>query len=161
MSKNNSRDALLAADQKLIDGTTKNAAKLPATFPLAKQQTTPADVVTALGQRITSGKAVVQAEAAHTAAIKDDDDVRSQTQKRINAYKRLLIAMFLEQPDILADFGLEPPKTGQKTVAVKAVAAAKAKATREKLGTKGTKQKKAAKAAAPAAQPAVPPKPVS
>jgi hypothetical protein len=160
MSKNNSRDALLAADQKLIDGTNKNKSKLPASFPLAKQQTTPADVVTTLDQRITTGKAVVQAEAAHAAAIKADDDVRAQTKKQVAAYKRLLIAMFLEQPDVLADYGLAPPKVGQKTAAVKAEAAAKAKATRAKLGTKGTKQKKAAKAAS-AAPGQTPPQPAA
>jgi hypothetical protein len=121
-----------------------------------------------LQDRIATGKAVVQAEAARTAAVKADDDRRAQTKRKIAAFKRLVIAMFLELPDVLGTFGLAAPKVGQKSAAVKAGAAAKAKATRAKLGTRGAQQKKAAKAAsgapveapaqpaAPAAQPAAP-----
>jgi hypothetical protein len=144
MSKKNSRDDLLTADQKLIDGTNANLSRLPPSFPLGGQQTTPAQMVTVLGGRITTGKAVVQAEAAHTAAIQTDDAQRSQTKTKVSAYRRMLIAMFLEQPDVLATFGLTAPRVGQKTAAQKADAATKAKATRAQLGTKGTKQKKRA-----------------
>jgi hypothetical protein len=180
MSNNQSRTDLLAADQNLIDGIQKNTSKLPASFPVGSVTMTPADVVTLLQGRITTGKAVVQADAARTAAVQSDRTTRAGTQTKVSAFKRIIIAMFLESPDVLGDFGLAAPKAPQKTAEVKAQAAAKAKATRTLLGTKGSQQKKAAKAAAaapvaaaalpvtpaaepvaPAALPAVPAKPAS
>lgn len=119
---------------------------------------TPNDLVTVFTDRIATGQAVVDTEKAHTAAVKADRDKRAQTRRKVFAFKHLLIAMFLESPDVLGDFGLAPPKPAQKSAAVKAGAAAKGMATREKLGTKGPRQKKAALAAsgAPVAAPAQP-----
>jgi hypothetical protein len=158
MPINNSRADLLAADQSLIDGITKNASKLPASFPVGSVTTTPAEVVTMLQGRLTTGKAVVLAEAARTAAVQSDRTTRAGTQPKVSAFKRIIIAMFLLSPDVLGDFGLAAPKPPLKTAETKAAAAAKAKATRALLGTKGTQQKKAAiaAAAAPAPAPAVP-----
>ena len=173
MPKNNSRVDSLTADQNLSDGIQKNASKLPASFPVGSETTTPGDMVTVLQERIATGKAVVQAESAKTAALKTDRDKRAATQAKVSAFKRILVAMFLNSPDVLGDFGLAAPKPAAKTAEVKAAAAAKAKATRALLGTKGSQQKKAAKAAAtapaaepvapaaPAATPAAPAKPVS
>jgi hypothetical protein len=161
MPKNNSRTDLLAADQNLIDGIQANTSKLPASFPVGSVTTTPAAVVTLLQGRITTGKAVVQAESARTAAVQADRTLRAQTQPEVSAFKRIIVAMFLQSPDILGTFGLAAPKPPVKTAETKAAAAAKAKATRALLGTKGSQQKKAAKAAAaaPAPAPAVSPAP--
>ncbi|HEY3816509.1 MAG TPA: hypothetical protein VGL81_05025 [Polyangiaceae bacterium] len=147
MSKKNSRVDLLAADQNLIDGTQKNASKLPASFPVGSVTMTPQDVVTVLQGRVTTGKAVVQAESARTAAVQTDRTTRAQSQTRVSAFKRIVIAMFLESPDVLGDFGLAAPKPPQKSAQVKAQAAAKGAATRKAKG---------AQAAAPAAEPAAP-----
>ena len=105
-------------------------------------------MVTLLQGRVTSGKAVVQAEAARTAAIQSDDATRAQSQTKVTAFRRIIIAMFLLSPDVLGDFGLAAPKPPLKTAETKAAAATKAAATRKLLGTKGPQQKKAAKAAA-------------
>ncbi|HEX3345604.1 MAG TPA: hypothetical protein VHS09_13570 [Polyangiaceae bacterium] len=158
MSKNNSRADLLAADQNMIDGIQKNASKLPASFPVGSVTMTPQDMVTVLQGRITTGKAVVQSEATHAAALQADTTTRDQTKTKVSAFKRIIIAMFLQSPDVLGDFGLAAPKPPLKTAEVKAAAAAKAKATRTLLGTKGAQQKKAAiaAAAAPVDAPAVP-----
>jgi len=154
MSNNSSRTDLLAADQNLIDGIQKNASKLPASFPVGSVITTPADVVTMLQGRITTGKAVVQADAARTAAVQSDRTTRAATQAKVSAFRRIIVAMFEASPDVLGDFGLAASKPPQKTAETKAAAAAKAKATRALLGTKGSQQKKAAKAAAAAPAPA-------
>ena len=108
---------------------------------------TPGDVVTVLQGRIATAKAVDAAEAARTTAIKAERDKRTATQPQVSAFKRLIIAMYLESPDVLGDYGLTAPKPPTMTAQERAAAAAKAAATRKALGTKGAQQKKAAKAA--------------
>jgi len=163
-SKNNSRADVLSADQAVIDGIQKNQAKLPASFPMEGQQMTLQGVTQVFQQRITSSKAVIAAENAWKAALKDADQVNAQTQGTALAFRRLLVALFAQEPDVLGDFAVVAPKKPQRTTAEKAAAAAKAKATRTKLGTKGAQQKKAALQSAdpagePAAAPAVAPTP--
>jgi hypothetical protein len=140
---------------------------------------TPQSVISTVQGRITTGKAVVSAESARTAAVKSDDDERKQTQPVVTGFRRMVIGMFAGEPGVLADMGLQAPKTAVKSAATKAKAAEKAQQTRKAVGTKGTKQKKAAIAAehaaqanpaqaetpatpaAPVAQPAAAPKPQS
>jgi hypothetical protein len=170
MSKpSQSRADLLASDQTLIDGINKNVALLPPSFRIAKQQMTPQSVISTVQGRITTGKAVVSAESARTAAVKADDDERAQTQPVVTGFRRMVIGMFASEPGVLADMGLQAPKPAVKSAATKAEAAAKAQQTRKAVGTKGTKQKKAAIAAqhasqatpAPAEAPATPAAPVA
>jgi hypothetical protein len=151
MPQKNSRADVLAADQAIIDGLTKNQAKFGASFYCGSKQMTVQNAIDMMQGRVTTGKAVVSADAARTEAIKADKDERAQTRTDVTALKRLIIAMFLSSPATLADFALKPPKQPTKTVEEKAQAAAKAQATRKTLGTKGAQQKKAAKAAAAAA----------
>jgi hypothetical protein len=134
MPSKKSRTDNLAADQSMIDGITKNASKLPASFPVGSQTMTPTDLVQVFQGRITTGKAVVVADAARTAAVKADRDKRAQTKPAAMAFRQLIIAMFLESPDILGDFGLAAPKVGVKTAEVKATAAAKSRATKAAKG---------------------------
>jgi hypothetical protein len=62
----------------------------------------------------------------------------------MNAFEALIRIMFANDTTALADFGLAPHKQpGPKKVEAKAVAAAKAKATREARGTMGPKAKRA------------------
>ena len=84
----------------------------------------------------------------------------------IRAYRRFLRATYGSVALTLADYGLAPEKErAPMTAEKKAAKAAKAKATREALGTKGPKQKKVAKeklaaqAENPQAPQANPPKP--
>ena len=62
-----------------------------------------------------------------------------------------LHALYGADAEALADFGLTPRKTSKPSVATKAQAQAKAKATREARHTAGKKQKKAIKGQAPEA----------
>src|SRR5258708_708532 len=101
MPKNNSRADLLAADQKMIDGIKKNQAKLPPSIPVGSVVTTPTEVITVCEDRIAKGKAVVDAESAKGAAVKAERAARAASQPKLAAFKRLLIAMFLESPDVL------------------------------------------------------------
>lgn len=148
MSKNTSRTDTLAADQAMVDGITKNQSKLPATITVGSTVTSPQAMLAVFQGRVTAAKAVTAAEAAATAAVKANKTERTSTAALVLAWKQLLVAMYKNSPDVLGDYGLAAPKVGQKSVAVKAEAAAKGKATRKVLGTKGTVQKKEALAQA-------------
>ena len=101
-----------------------------------------------------------QADAmtAQTTAQKTADDAMTalralQTRNGpiIQALKDLLLAQFGSASQTLADFGLSPRKVrAPMTVAQKAAAAAKSKATRAARGTAGPKAKLAIKGVVPA-----------
>jgi hypothetical protein len=133
MSKNRSRTDKLAADQNLIDGIQKHAATLPPTLTVGSQTVTQQEMVTTLQGRVATGKAVIQADSARTAAVKADRDKRSATQPQVGAFERLIIAMYLESPDILADYGLVAPKVPVMSAQQRADAAAKRTAKRKAL----------------------------
>jgi hypothetical protein len=60
----------------------------------------------------------------------------------IDAFVKIVRGSFGNQPDVLADFGLEPEKAATPlTVEQKVAAAAKRKATRAARGTTGSKAK--------------------
>ena len=143
-TKNSSRDDRLAADQGMVDGIQKNQAKLPASFPMEGGTQTLQGVSQVFQERVATGKAVIVADNAQSAAIKDDRDKRAQTRGTALAFKRLLIALFAQEPDVLGDFAVDAPKKAQRSAADKAKAAEKGMATRKTLGTKGSRQKKAA-----------------
>jgi hypothetical protein len=140
----------LTGDQQVIDGIQKFFAQ-QATLAFGSRTMAPADVVKVFQDRISTGKAVVQAEASRTAAVKADRDKRAETARVVSAFRRFVTATFTESPDTLATFGLKAPKASKKTVEVKGQALAKGKATRKARGTMGSKQKKAVHGAAPAA----------
>jgi hypothetical protein len=148
----------LAQDQKTIDGIQRFFA-LNATLTFGSRTMAPADIVAVFQNRIRTGTAVVQAEAARAAAVKADRDERALTTKVVNAFRRFVVATFTESPDTLAAFGLTAPKAGKKTVAVKAQAAAKSDATRKARGTKGSRQKKAIHGTVPPANSGMAPAP--
>ena len=144
-TRKNARNDRVAADQAMIDGTNKNKAKLPPSFPLGDQTVTPDDIIKTYESRIATAKAVVVADAERDAALKADNDTRDQTRAQTLAYKHLILAMFAELPNVLGDFALKAPNPTPPTVETKAKAAAKSRATRKALGTLGTAQKKAKK----------------
>ena len=119
----------LAGDQAMIDGIQKIFAQ-NATLTFGSQTMTPGALVAIFQNRITAGKAVVTAETARTTAVKADRDGRASTGKTVNAFRRFVLATFTESPDTLAAFNLTVPKTAKTTVAVKAEAKTKSKATR-------------------------------
>jgi hypothetical protein len=143
-----SREHYLAADQSLSDGIKNNKTRFPASFPVGAKTYTPDDVAALLDERVAAGKAVVTADAARTAAVKTEREKRAETKLVVDTFRRLAVVLFMQSPDILAEFALRPPKVPERTAESKAKAAEKSKATRKLLGTKGRKQKKAAIAAA-------------
>jgi hypothetical protein len=130
----------MSADQAMADGVQKFLAQL-ASLPVGSRIVTPADIVKVFQDRIDAGKALKTAEAARTAAVKADRDVRAQTSVFVQACRRVVQGMFFESPDTLAAFGLKAPKAAKKKVAVKAAAVVKSKATRTARNTLGKKAK--------------------
>jgi len=153
------RLARLAADQKLIDGVSKFLSTF-GSLPVDSQMMTAADIVKVLQARLSAGQAVQTAQAARDAAVKADRDERAKTATFVSSLRRLVEAMFAQSPDTLAAFGLTARRAAKKTVAIKATAVAKSKATRKARNTLGRKQKAKVKGTAPAAPP-TPPSPTS
>jgi hypothetical protein len=129
-TRTKNRTAVMAADQALIDGTTQNQANLPTSFTVGTQAYKPDDVVALLEKRITTSKAAVTAAAERTAAAKTADETRAQTKLVVDTYRRLVILLFLQSPNVLATFGLTAPKPRTPSLATKAAGAAKATAKR-------------------------------
>src|SRR5258708_37869090 len=129
MTTSNKRSDRMSADQAMIDGVQKFLAQL-ASLLVGSRNLTPADIVKVFQDRLDAGKALKTAEAARTAAVKADRDVRAQTSVFVQAGRRVVQGMFFESPDTLAAFGLEAPKAAQKKGAGKAAAVGKSKGTR-------------------------------
>jgi hypothetical protein len=156
-----SRNDRISAEQAMADGLRKHRGLIPTTVSVGSHPMSCDDLIAVYEGLVASSKAVVEAEAAHKAAIEADKQKRAALRTTTTAARRLIVAMFLASPDTLADFGLQAPKTPVRTAEDKAQAASKARETRKVLGTKGRRQKKEALAvatqhAAPAAPPAKP-----
>jgi hypothetical protein len=147
-SAKTNRVSQLAADQNLADGTKQFLSQVPS-IPVGGQDYTPAQIEQVFLDRIATGKAAVAAEDARKAAVKADRDERKKTAPFVNAFRRIVIGMFLQTPDKLGVFGLQAPRVGKKTAASKAAAVQKTTATKKARGPIGRKQR--AKVKAPAA----------
>jgi hypothetical protein len=132
-----SRDA---ADQKMIDGMNKHLSQL-ASLPVGNTSYTPAQIVQFYQDRLATSQAAVDATAQRTAAIKADVDKQADTRSTARAFRKIVSGMFAQSPDVLATFGLAPPKVPIRSVDEKTSAVAKAKATRSARHTMGPRQK--------------------
>jgi hypothetical protein len=139
------RGSQLAADQKLIDGTKQFLSALP-NLSVGGQDMTPAQIEQVLQDRIDAGNAAVKAEASRRAAVQADRDERKKTSTFVQAFRRIVIGMFLQAPDKLGVFGLTAPKVAKKSAATKAAAVATATATKKARGPVGKKQRAKVKA---------------
>ncbi len=143
-STSKSKAATLAQVQALLAGTQKHTPNGSFTFGGATY------TAAALGQLIESLVAAINAvTAAQTgakAAVTALDGVKAKVVPVLQGYKRYLRTTYGNDPQTLADYGLQPakaakPRSGEQNAA----AAAKAKATRIARGTASKKQKLAVK----------------
>ncbi len=125
--------------QKLADGLTQHASTAPSVV-LAGVTMKPGDVVAKLQARIAQTKAVSSAAASWHGMVQTDKSAAAQLKPLLSAVKQVLLAAYSTELDVLADFGLSPPKKRVVSPATKTAAALKAKATRAARGTKGTRQ---------------------
>jgi hypothetical protein len=129
-----------AALQKLIDGLNKHQAAFGGFMVNGAQVTTP-QVVSKLGEIISTGLAVETTHASWQAAVKADLAERVNTAAFVSGVRQAILVAFHGQVDVLADFGLTQRKPRVLTPQQKQAAAAKAKATRAARHTMGSKQK--------------------
>jgi hypothetical protein len=140
MSRFQTRNQQIAADQALIAGVQKFLASYPS-LSVDGQTMTPTAIVQFLQDRINASQAAQAAEAARTAALKDESDVRAKTTAPRQSLRQMVQGMYSGSPDDLAVFGLKPKKASSETATTRAAAAVKAKATRKARGTLGPKAK--------------------
>jgi hypothetical protein len=143
---NNTRIAKQAADQKMADGFAKHAQTIPSLI-IAGTSYKAADIASVLQARVSTSTAAQSSRAFWQNAVKADTDERAKTKPIIDGVRQALLVALAGSIDGLADFGLTPHKVPVVTPEKKAIAAAKAKATRQARGTKGSVQKKAVKGA--------------
>jgi hypothetical protein len=131
-----------AKDAKVIAGIEKNLAAM-AVITLNGKQFTPAQL-----QAVFQADSVVidATEAAHKAlqqAVLNEQVSRTATGALTRALRNFVLANYGEQAvAILGDFGFTARATATTTVATKALAAAKAAATRKARNTMGSVQRK-------------------
>ncbi len=129
----------------LAAGITKRLANA-GQLTLAGGTFTPAQVATKLLEVVQLEQDVDAARAATKAKVAAMAAQLPALRIIMSAFVQFLRAAFGNQPDVLADFGLEPKKAATPlTVEQKAAAAAKRKATRAARNTMGPVQKKSVK----------------
>jgi hypothetical protein len=139
----------LSIDQQAIDGIRKHLKSTP--VYLAGKKVAIAEIVKVLKANIDATNASLQAKAAWRSRLGEERNLVAQSRKLVRAFRQYLLLSFSEAPEILRDFGLEPPKQRRAaTVTTKAQAIEKAGATRAARHTMGSRQKSKVKAAPPA-----------
>jgi len=170
MGKNNAKNDRAARAGKLIAGARlrfPNASQV-LTFGGGATSLTVDAAIKELQELLDLRAAVVAARAAASGKVQAERARFPTLVAFMNAFEELVRFTFGADAAALADFGLTPRKApAPKSAVTLAVAAAKARATREARGTKGSKARKAVRgnvtatlvvtpAAAPAPAPAVP-----
>jgi hypothetical protein len=155
-----------AADQKLADGLTQNAAAIPS-LVVGGVTVSNKDIVTMLQARIAARERAASTQATWRAAVQAERDQSHGSRTLVFGVKEALKVMYAGQIEALGGFGLiarrlrTPPSPEQKAAAVK-----KAEATRAARHTMGVRQKAritgdnptgAEPAPPPATAPATPP----
>lgn len=140
MSTNNSKSNKVVSVKQLIAGTNRH-------FPNGNQQVqfggsthTVADVVAGLGDFVTLREESESAKATARAKLEAEKAQSPALLVVAAAWVLFIRATFGNSPDILGDFGLAPHKAKKPLKSEdQAIAAAKARATRQARGTRSKK----------------------
>jgi len=130
--------------RKVISGATKHF-QPTTTFTLAAATVTLPQLTQMCQKDIDMSDAADQAKAAWLTSVQAERDTNDTTDPILRAFKAYVISLYGDTQNAastLADFGYTPRKPRSTSVAVKALAADKARATRKARGTMGDKQKK-------------------
>jgi hypothetical protein len=139
-----SKAAALAHVQALMAGANKH---LPdQSFKLGGTAYTTASLIQALQALVNAMTARDAAEAGAKDVLAAEKAAQKQAAPTVLAFKRFVLLTFASNSQVLADFGLTPPKArAPLSTEQRAARAAKAKATRAARGTTSKKQKLAVK----------------
>jgi hypothetical protein len=144
-TKTKNKSQVVALTQQLIAGTAKHLTGTTQ-VQLVGSSFTSADITAKLQSLVTLESDVNAAEAATKAKLATRTANMPSLRTFESAYVAYLKVAYKGSPDVLADFGIQPPKVRVPlTVEAKAAAAAKRAATRAARHTMGSQQKKAVK----------------
>ena len=139
---NQTRSKNLKATQvgQLISGAKKHFPTGTQPITLGGAAMTIDQVTSELQTFLTNRSAVLAAQATARTQVSTEDNQMPALNESIRAFRAYIKVTFGGQADVLADFGMKPPKaTTPMTAEQKAVAVAKRAATRVARGTKGPK----------------------
>jgi hypothetical protein len=153
------RPSVQARDKQLIAGIGKRLQTVQS-LAIAGKTLTPADLEKLFQQQIDAADAVDAAVAKLRDATQAFRGLSKALIPILGGFRSQIRNLFGDQAEALSDFGIAPVKTrAPLTVAQKAAASAKAKATRAARHTMGSKQKASIKGVVPT--PAATPKPTA
>jgi len=140
-SKSKGQGTVVALAQSLNAGVTKHLANVTS-VTFAGGSYTAAQITTKLSQVVSLRTDVDAAKASTKGKLAAENAAMPALRTFMGALVTYIKAVYGDQPEVLADFGIQPPKArAQPTVEAKAAAAAKRKATRAARNTMGSKQK--------------------
>jgi hypothetical protein len=144
-TKSRSQGTVVTLAQSLSAGVAKHLAGVTS-MTLAGGSYTPAQITTKLSEVVSLHTDVDAAKASTQGKLAAEKAAMPALRTFMSALVTYIKAGYGGQPDVLADFGIQPPKPrAPLTVEAKAAAAAKRKATRAARNTMGSKQKKGVK----------------
>lgn len=150
---NNNKTTRQARLRKLLAGMDQHLANVTS-FTFAGVVYARADLKKMIQADIDASDASVQAKANLSSVVQLERNSHAKVNPVLRLLKFYVITLFGDAKDAsgtLADFGLKPRKSTQKTVATKVGAIDKTKATRTARHTAGPKQKAKVKGTTPAA----------
>jgi hypothetical protein len=138
------KGTVVAQAKQLIAGANKHLTNVTQVM-LAGGSLTPAQVTEKLQALVNLRDDVDAAKASTKAKLVTEKAEMPQLRTFMGALVAFIKAAYVNQPDVLADFGIHPKARTPLTVEAKTAAAAKRKATRAARNTKSAKQKKGIK----------------
>jgi hypothetical protein len=125
---------------------------------VASKTYTPADVQADIQAILDTENAAEVARGAFHGAVAEVRATRARVAALVHAVKQHALIRFADQPEVLAEFGLEAPKPRRKRTVEEKLAAVKAQGrTRAARHTMGPRQRAKVKGTAPAAPATAPP----
>ena len=148
MSSKVSKQVYVHATQKLVDGYVTHLGT--ENVHLGSKVMTPAEVAADVKSTVDAEHAAEAARGAFHGAVADARAKRQATKALLAAIKVLAMSRFIDRPEILAEFGLEPPKPRRVRSAEEKAAAAKlGLSTRKVRHTMGPRQRAKVKGTLP------------
>ena len=126
--------------QALLNGITTLLPKVDS-FLLSRQTVSRADLLAQVQKRLDAALATKNARIALHNAVEAERNAQTVFKPLRSALRAYLVSVFSANAPELQQFGFVQSRRPKKTVAPKAAAVTKAKATRQARGTKGKKQK--------------------
>jgi hypothetical protein len=157
MGTNTNNDSIISLDMQRINGIKKYLTVPTTEIPVGGAMVTPVVLTATFQKSLDTRAAVVTKRAELKAALADRASAESERRISDEGLKAYVLGRFGADTPAALDFGYSARKTGVKTAATKAQAAALNKATREARGTVGPKKKLKIKGTLPPVEAHAPP----